>query len=79
VWNQSVTRTRWLVAKLAVGCALAAAAAGLLSGAVTVWAQRLDSASHDRIMPLVFGARGIGQEIRVAALQVCRRKRNRIL
>jgi ABC-2 family transporter len=59
MWNQSVTRTRWLVTKLGIGCALAAAAAGLLSGAVTLWAQRLDSASHDRIMPLVFGARGV--------------------
>jgi hypothetical protein len=58
-WSQSVTRTGWLVAKLAVGGALAVAATGLLSWAVTVWAQRLDSASHDRIIPLVFGARGI--------------------
>lgn len=58
-WNQSVTRGRWLATKLAIGCALAAAAAGLLSTAVTVWAQRLDGASGDRITPLVFGARGI--------------------
>lgn len=59
VWNQSVTRTRWLVAKLAIGGTLAAAASGLLSAAVTFWAQRLDNASQDRIMPLVFGGRGI--------------------
>ncbi len=59
VWNQSVTRTRWLTVKLATGAALAAAAAGLLSVAITVWAQRPDGASHERIMPLVFGARGI--------------------
>ncbi|GGN64447.1 transporter [Actinoplanes lobatus] len=58
-WNQSVTRTRWLVAELTVGGALVVAATGLLSWAVTVWSQRLDSASHDRITPLVFGARGI--------------------
>lgn len=59
IWNQSVTRTRWLAAQLAVGCGLAATTTGALSWAVTVWAQRLDSASHDRIMPLVFAARGI--------------------
>ncbi|WP_144128206.1 ABC transporter permease subunit [Catellatospora sichuanensis] len=58
-WNQSVTRTRWLVAKLTVGGALAVAATGLLSLGLTVWAQRIDSASQDRINPLIFGARGI--------------------
>jgi hypothetical protein len=59
VWNQSVTRAHWLAAKLAVGGALAAAATGLLSLALTVWAQRIDSASQDRINPLIFGGRGI--------------------
>jgi hypothetical protein len=58
-WNQSVTRTRWLVVKLAMGCAIAATSIGLLSWAVTVWSQRFDSASHDRMLPLLFGARGI--------------------
>jgi len=59
VWNQSVTRTRWLAVKLAAGCAIAATSTGLLSWAVTVWSQRVDSASHDRMIPLLFGSRGI--------------------
>lgn len=59
VWNQSVTRTRWLVVKLAVGVAIAAAATGLLSWAVTAWAARVDSAADNRITPLIFGARGV--------------------
>ncbi|ROT31948.1 hypothetical protein [Micromonospora sp. HM5-17] len=58
-WNQSVTRTRWLAAKLALVGAASAAAAGLLSVIVTIWAERIDSAAGDRITPLVYGARGI--------------------
>ncbi len=58
-WNQSVTRARWLAVKLAVGGAIAATSTGLLSWAVTVWSQRVDSASHDRMLPLLFGSRGI--------------------
>jgi hypothetical protein len=58
-WSQSVTRTRWLATKLAVVGAATAVAAGLLSWAVTAWAQRPDSAAGDRVTPLVFGARGL--------------------
>jgi hypothetical protein len=58
-WNQSVTRTRWLAVKLAVGCAIAATSTGLLSWAVTVWFHRVDTASQDRMTPLLFGSRGI--------------------
>ena len=58
-WNQSVTRTRWLATKFAVIGVAAASTAGLLSWAVTSWAQRIDDAAGDRITPLVFGARGI--------------------
>ncbi|MEE6262538.1 ABC transporter permease [Plantactinospora sonchi] len=58
-WNQSVTRTRWLAVKLGAGCAIAATSTGLLSWAVTVWSHRVDSASHDRMLPLLFGSRGI--------------------
>lgn len=58
-WNQSVTRTRWLAGKLAVGGAASAATAGLLSWAVTAWAHHLDRASDNRIKPLVYGARGV--------------------
>jgi hypothetical protein len=58
-WNQSVTRTRWLAIKLAAGCAIAATGTGLLSWALTVWSRRFDSASHDRMLPLLYGGRGI--------------------
>ncbi len=58
-WNQSVTRTRWLATKLAIVGSAAAATAGLLSWAVTSWAQRIDQAADDRITPLIYGARGI--------------------
>ena len=58
-WSQSVTRTRWLATKLALVGAATAAAAGVLSWAVTAWSSRVDSAAADRITPLVFGARGV--------------------
>jgi hypothetical protein len=45
VWTQSVTRTRWLVVKLAVVGLGAVVAAGLLSLIVTWWARPLDTAA----------------------------------
>ncbi|MEA5362825.1 transporter [Amycolatopsis sp., V23-08] len=67
VWNQTVTRRRWLTTKLAVGVPAAALAAGLLSLAVTWWASPIDTLSAtatdgetlSRISPVVFAARGI--------------------
>ena len=59
VWNQSVTRTRWLATKLVIVGGAAAVSAGLLSWAVTTWANRIDDATGDRITPLFYGARGI--------------------
>jgi hypothetical protein len=74
VWNQSVTRTRWLATKLALVGLAAVAAAGLLGLAVTWWADPFDAASRPstiagpdsaaesitaRMSPLVFGARGV--------------------
>jgi len=59
VWNQSVTRTRWLATKLTIVGSASAASVGLLSWAVTVWAQHIDHANDNRITPLVYGARGI--------------------
>lgn len=63
VWNQSVTRTRWLAVKLAIGTPAAAVAAGLLGLAVTWWAGPVDTSGGDdfeaRVTPLVFSARGI--------------------
>jgi hypothetical protein len=62
VWNQSVTRGRWLAVKLGL-IGLAAMAAATASGlAVTWWSDPLDkSAVPDLALmaPLVFGARGI--------------------
>ncbi|KOX18621.1 transporter [Saccharothrix sp. NRRL B-16348] len=67
VWNQSVTRSRWLAVKLGVGVPAAMVAAGVLSLVVTWWADPIDSAAaletersfEPRITPLVFVARGI--------------------
>jgi hypothetical protein len=62
VWNQSVTRTRWLAFKLGLLGLAAVAAAGLGSLAVDWWSDPIDKAAGDqftRIEPLVFAARGI--------------------
>ncbi|MGW4465739.1 ABC transporter permease [Micromonospora sp. NPDC004704] len=59
IWNQSVTRTRWLAVKL-VGVGLVSmATAGVFSLAVTWWAAPIDKANLDRMLPLVFPGRGI--------------------
>jgi hypothetical protein len=62
VWNQSITRMRWLSVKLGlVGlAALAVAAVGSL--AIDVWADPIDEAAavdYPRMEPLLFSARGI--------------------
>lgn len=66
VWNQSVTRTRWLLTKLAVTTAVAALAVGALSFAVTWWSDPLDGAvGHARgsfpgvLTPVSFAMRGV--------------------
>jgi len=67
VWNQTVTRKRWLVTKLGLGLLAAMVAAGLLGWAVSWWASPIDALAAtqtdrgmlSRIMPVVFGARGI--------------------
>jgi hypothetical protein len=68
-WNQSVTRNRWVLAKLGIVGLAAMAAAGLLSLLITWWASPLDQAlnyvgpyatiSLNRLDPTLFGARGI--------------------
>jgi hypothetical protein len=67
VWNQTVTRTRWLATKLVVVGGTAVAAAALLSLAATWWSAPIDrladlaedSGLPARISPLLFDARGI--------------------
>ena len=66
VWNQSVTRTRWLATKLGVTALAASVAVGVLSLAVTWWAKPIDGAlsgTHGslpaRLTPVSFAMRGI--------------------
>lgn len=62
VWNQSITRRRWLAVKLGL-IGLAAVAASCLCGLlVTWWSGPLDKSAVPELSmmaPLVFGARGI--------------------
>jgi hypothetical protein len=66
-WNQSVTRTRWVLAKLSLIGLAAVVASGLLSLAITWWASPIEQALSDGqsgshflpLSPVVFGARGI--------------------
>lgn len=62
VWNQSITRTRWLAVKLALAGLAAMVAAALGSLAVTWWSSTIDNAATDqfpRLGSLVFDARGV--------------------
>jgi ABC-2 family transporter protein len=67
VWNQTVTRRRWLGTKLGVGVLAAMLAAGLLSLVVTWWASPIDALGIqstdrgllNRMTPVVFAARGL--------------------
>lgn len=67
VWNQTVTRTRWLSTKLGIGALAATAAAGMLSLGVSWWASPIDALASEnpgqadlsRMVPVVFAARGI--------------------
>ncbi len=68
-WNQSVTRTRWILVKLALVGLAAVATAGLLSLIVTWWAGPINHAALlsagqmsglvPRLDPPVFDARGV--------------------
>ncbi|MEQ4717783.1 ABC transporter permease [Nonomuraea sp. B19D2] len=62
VWNQSISRNRWLAVKLGLTGLVAMAAAGVCGLAVTWWSAPLDKSAPDSLAlmaPLVFGARGI--------------------
>jgi ABC-2 family transporter len=58
VWNQTISRNRWLAAKLGVGALASALFAGLSSLALTAWASPIDKA-ETWITPLVFPVRGV--------------------
>jgi hypothetical protein len=66
VWNQSVTRSRWLLMKLGMTTLFAAVAVGALSLAITWWSAPIDGATgaaHGslpmRLTPVAFGMRGL--------------------
>ncbi|GAB3830016.1 transmembrane transport protein [Dactylosporangium cerinum] len=59
VWNQSVSRHRWLVVRLAVVTATAAALTGLFSLLLTWAASPYDAVAADRFTALLFGARNL--------------------
>jgi ABC-type transport system involved in multi-copper enzyme maturation permease subunit len=69
VWNQSITRHRWLATKLGLTGLAAVAVTGLLSLAVSWWSSPIDRAVANgtqsglfnlpRIVPAIFGARGV--------------------
>lgn len=59
VWNQSVSRTRWLATKLVLVGLASMAAAGLFSIMVTWSASRIDKVNMNWLQPSVFSERGI--------------------
>jgi hypothetical protein len=59
VWNQSVTRTRWLAVKLALIGVASMATAGLLSLAFFWWSSPVERVNIQRMTPGTFGATGI--------------------
>jgi hypothetical protein len=58
-WTQSVTRTRWLLVKLAIVGLASMAAAGLFSLMVTWWSGPFDRVAMDRFGIGMFGERGL--------------------
>ena len=58
-WNQSVTRGRWLAAKLGLVGLLSVAAAGLYSLLLTWAASPIDLVNDNRFTPLLFDDRNI--------------------
>jgi ABC-type transport system involved in multi-copper enzyme maturation permease subunit len=59
VWNQSVTRRRWLTVKLLVAGLASMTVAGLASLLLTWAASPVDQVADDRFSTIVFGARNI--------------------
>ena len=66
-WNQSVSRTRWLLVKLAIGGGAAMTFAGIAGLLLSVWAAPIDrvggfpvgTSQLSRFEPIVFSTRGI--------------------
>jgi hypothetical protein len=59
IWNQTVTRTRWLAVKVGLIGLTSAVSAGLFSLMLTWWSNPLDRVNANRITPTVFDQRGI--------------------
>jgi hypothetical protein len=59
VWNQSITRNRWLATKLGTIGLVTVATVGLLTASVSIWAHRIDEVAMSRITPQYFGTRGV--------------------
>ncbi|MFE6911738.1 ABC transporter permease [Streptomyces erythrochromogenes] len=59
VWNQSITRSHWLLVKLGVVGLTAVAVTGVLSLLVTWWADPIDRVNPDRFTALVFSSRAL--------------------
>jgi hypothetical protein len=61
VWNQSITRSRWLAVKVGLTGLAAMTATGLGSLAVTWWSSPIDKTAiqFPRMAPLLFASRGI--------------------
>jgi ABC-type transport system involved in multi-copper enzyme maturation permease subunit len=67
VWNQTVTRRRWLATKLGIGVLAAMVTAGVAAVAISWWASPVDALAAaepeasllTRMSPVIFGARGI--------------------
>jgi ABC-type transport system involved in multi-copper enzyme maturation permease subunit len=58
VWNQTITRTRWLAVKLGGVGLVTVALVGLLTWAITAWASPIDRAGN-WMEPMTFTVRGI--------------------
>jgi hypothetical protein len=66
VWNQSITRTRWLLTRFGVTLAVSVVVIGILSAAVSWWSGPLDGIAGtrtgslpSRLTPITFAMRGI--------------------
>jgi ABC-type transport system involved in multi-copper enzyme maturation permease subunit len=59
IFTQSVSRQRWLLAKLAIGGGASAVCAGVVSLVLTPWSALIDQAGTSRVSPIIFATRGI--------------------